>query len=163
MYDKIKLMLVTKTFVAALPAQFKSDLQIGEIPTNLNGELDSRPSLSLFDPARFDMSYGLSMSMMSNGQNMYSLTGLTNRISYIVTNNLKFDANIILDEAHATGVIGEKGKGLAVKLNLESEIFARIHTFGKSLGCCGAAILGSKSLISYLINFAFISFTCSWR
>ena len=96
MYDKIKLMLATTVFVAILPAQFKSDLQIGEIPTNLNGELDSRPSLSLFDSERFDMSYGLSMSMMSNGQNMYSLTGLTNRISYFVTNNLKFDANIIL-------------------------------------------------------------------
>ena len=96
MYDKIKLMLATTAFVATLPAQFKSDLQIGEIPTNLNGELDSRPSLSLFDPEKFDMSYGLSMSMMSNGQNMYSLTGLTNRISYLVTDNLKFDANIIL-------------------------------------------------------------------
>ena len=96
MYDKIKLMLATTVLVAILPAQFKSDLQIGEIPTNLNGELDSRPSLSLFDPERFDMSYGLSMSMISNGQNMYSLTGLTNRISYLVTDNLKFDANIIL-------------------------------------------------------------------
>ena len=96
MYNKIKLILTTITFVATLPAQFKSDLQIGEIPTNLNGELDSRPSLSLFDPERFDMSYGLSMSMMSNGQNMYSLTGLTNRISYLVMDNLKIDANIIL-------------------------------------------------------------------
>ena len=42
------------------------------------------------------MSYGLSMSMMSNGQSMYSLTGLTNRISYLVMDNLKIDANIIL-------------------------------------------------------------------
>ena len=96
MYDKIKLMLATIAFVATLPAQFKSDLQIGEIPTNLNGELDSRPSLSLFDPEKFDMSYGLSMSMMSNGQNMYSLTGLTNRISYLIMDNLKIDANVIL-------------------------------------------------------------------
>ena len=96
MYDKIKLMLAAIAFVATLPAQFKSDLQIGEIPTNLNGGLDSRHSLSLFDPERFDMSYGLSMSMMSNGQNMYSLTGLTNRISYLVMDNLKIDANIIL-------------------------------------------------------------------
>ena len=92
MYDKIKLMLAAIAFVATLPAQFKSDLQVGEIPTNLNGELDSRPSLSLFDPERFDMSYGLSMSMMSNGQSMYSLTGLTNRISYLVMDNLKIDA-----------------------------------------------------------------------
>ena len=96
MYDKIKLMLAIITFVATLPAQFKSDLQIGEIPTNLNGELESRPSLSLFNPERFDMSYGLSMSMMSIGQNMYSLTGLTNRISYLAMDNLKIDANIIL-------------------------------------------------------------------
>ena len=96
MYDKIKLMLATIAFVATLPAQFKSDLQIGEIPTNLNGELDSRSSLSLFDPKRFDMSYGLSMSMISSGQSMYSLTGLTNRISYLVMDNLKIDANIIL-------------------------------------------------------------------
>ena len=96
MYNKIKLMLAIITFVATLSAQFKSDLQIGEIPTNLNGELDSRSSLSLFDPKRFDMSYGLSMSMMSNGQSMYSLTGLTNRISYLVMDNLKIDANIIL-------------------------------------------------------------------
>ena len=96
MYDKIKLMIAIIAFVATLPAQFKSDLQIGEIPTNLNGELDSRPLLSLFDPARFDMSYGLSMSMISSGQSMYSLTGLTNRISYLVMDNLKIDANIIL-------------------------------------------------------------------
>ena len=96
MYDKIKLMLAAIAFVATLPAQFKSDLQIGEIPTNLNGELDSRPSLSFFDSERFDMSYGLSMSMMSNGQSMYSLTGLTNRIAYLVTDNLKIDANITL-------------------------------------------------------------------
>ena len=86
MYDKIKLLLAMITFVGILPAQFKSDLQIGKIPTNLNGELNSRPSLSLFDP----------MSMMSNGENMYSLTGLTNRISYFVMDNLKIDANIIL-------------------------------------------------------------------
>ena len=96
MYNKIKPILVMFSFVVILPAQFKSDLQIGEIPTNLNGELNSRVSLSLFDPERFDMSHGLSMTMMSNGQNMYSLTGLTNRISYLVMDNLKIDANITL-------------------------------------------------------------------
>ena len=96
MFNKIKPILVMISFVAILPAQFKSDLQIGEIPTNLNGELDSRPSFSIFDSERFDMSHGLSMTMISNGQNMYSLTGLTNRISYLVMDNLKIDANIIL-------------------------------------------------------------------
>ena len=67
-----------------------------QIPTNLNGELDTKPSLSFFDSERFDISHGISMTMMSNGPDMYSLTGLTNRISYLVMDNLKIDANIIL-------------------------------------------------------------------
>ncbi len=61
---------------------------------------------------------------------------------------------LIVDEAHATGVFGEKGVGLLQELKLESRIFARINTFGKALGCHGAVILGSENLKSYLVNFA---------
>ncbi len=64
-----------------------------------------------------------------------------------------FNANLIIDEAHATGVIGERGEGLVQHLGLERECFARIHTFGKAVGAHGAVILGSKQLIEYLINF----------
>ena len=60
---------------------------------------------------------------------------------------------LIVDEAHATGVIGKTGKGLVQDLNLEQSIFARIHTFGKAMGCHGAVILGSSQLKNYLINF----------
>ena len=66
----------------------------------------------------------------------------------------KYNANVILDEAHATGVLGKNGEGLAQSLNLESKIFARVHTFGKALGCHGAIVLGSEDLRQYLINFA---------
>ena len=61
---------------------------------------------------------------------------------------------IIIDEAHATGVIGDKGQGLVQSLGIEKEIFARIHTFGKGLGCHGAVILGDSSLTKYLVNFS---------
>ena len=54
---------------------------------------------------------------------------------------------IIIDEAHATGVIGDKGQGLVQSLGIGKEVFARIHTFGKGLGCHGAVILGDLSLI----------------
>ncbi|MBC8755614.1 8-amino-7-oxononanoate synthase [Kordia sp. YSTF-M3] len=66
------------------------------------------------------------------------------------------DANVylIVDEAHAIGVFGDKGAGLLQELNLENEVFARIYTFGKALGCHGAVILGSEDLRTYLINFA---------
>jgi 8-amino-7-oxononanoate synthase len=64
-----------------------------------------------------------------------------------------YGANLIVDEAHATGVIGERGEGLVQLLHLEKICFARVHTFGKAVGCHGAVILGSKSLRDYLINF----------
>ncbi|KAJ4351767.1 uncharacterized protein N0V89_007110 [Didymosphaeria variabile] len=61
---------------------------------------------------------------------------------------------IVIDEAHATGVIGEKGRGLVCELALEERVFARLHTFGKALGCNGAIVLGSNLLRHYLINYA---------
>ncbi|MFK7813329.1 MAG: aminotransferase class I/II-fold pyridoxal phosphate-dependent enzyme [Maribacter sp.] len=62
--------------------------------------------------------------------------------------------HLIVDEAHALGVFGKKGEGLVHKLGIEKQLFARIVTFGKALGCHGAAILGDKELKSYLVNFA---------
>lgn len=61
---------------------------------------------------------------------------------------------LVLDEAHATGVIGQKGKGMVEELGLQDLIFARILTFGKAIGAHGAAILGSAKLKEYLVNFA---------
>ena len=66
----------------------------------------------------------------------------------------KYNAALIVDEAHATGVVGEKGEGLVQHLDLQHKCFARIHTFGKACGCHGAIVLGSAQLKKYLINFA---------
>jgi 8-amino-7-oxononanoate synthase len=66
----------------------------------------------------------------------------------------KHKAYVVVDEAHALGVLGEKGEGLVQSLNLQETVFARIMTFGKGLGCHGAAILGEEDLKSYLVNFA---------
>ena len=61
---------------------------------------------------------------------------------------------LIVDEAHSTGVYGEKGQGIVVEKKLEAYVFARIHTFGKALGCHGATITGDHRLIQYLLNFS---------
>lgn len=61
---------------------------------------------------------------------------------------------LVVDEAHAVGVFGERGTGSLKELGLQEMVFARIITFGKAMGCHGAAILGSKALKSYLVNFA---------
>ena len=61
---------------------------------------------------------------------------------------------LIVDEAHSTGVFGPDGAGITASQGLESDIFARVHTFGKAMGCHGAAVVGSLSLKNYLVNFA---------
>ncbi len=66
----------------------------------------------------------------------------------------KYNAALIVDEAHAIGVIGSKGEGLVQQLKLQEKVFARICTFGKGCGTHGAIILGSSKLKKYLINFS---------
>ena len=51
------------------------------------------------------------------------------------------NGHIIIDEAHGTGVLGPLGRGLVCELGLEDKIFARLHTFGKSLACTGGKLL----------------------
>ena len=63
-------------------------------------------------------------------------------------------AHLIIDEAHATGIVGNRGEGVVQQYGLHSQCFARIHTFGKAVGCHGAIVLGSDALRNYLINFS---------
>ncbi|KAI9704635.1 MAG: hypothetical protein M1820_005383 [Bogoriella megaspora] len=64
------------------------------------------------------------------------------------------NGHIVVDEAHATGVLGPSGRGLVCKLGLEDKIFARLHTFGKALASNGAIVLCTPVVRSYLINYA---------
>jgi 8-amino-7-oxononanoate synthase len=61
---------------------------------------------------------------------------------------------LIVDEAHAIGVFGKQGRGLCEELGVEENCFARIYTYGKAMGCHGAAIVGSEVLRQYLVNFS---------
>lgn len=84
-------------------------------------------------------------------ESVYSMDGDEAPLKEMIQLMAKYNANLIVDEAHATGVFG---KGLVQKLNLENEVFARTVTFGKALGSYGAIVLGSETLRNYLINFA---------
>jgi len=66
----------------------------------------------------------------------------------------RYGAWLIVDEAHATGVIGDRGEGLVQREQAETLCFARVHTFGKALGAHGAVVLGSDLLKQYLVNFS---------
>jgi 8-amino-7-oxononanoate synthase len=87
-------------------------------------------------------------------ESVFSMDGDFCPLQQLVQLCKKYNAHLIIDEAHATGVIGERGEGLVQHLQLQDEIFARLHTFGKACGCHGASVLGSQRLKDYLINFA---------
>ena len=87
-------------------------------------------------------------------ESIYSMDGDCVPLEAIITLCEKHNAHIILDEAHATGVLGDNGEGLAQHLQVQDKLFARVHTFGKAMGCHGAVILGSDSLKNYLINYS---------
>jgi 8-amino-7-oxononanoate synthase len=87
-------------------------------------------------------------------ESVYSMDGDMAPLKELITFCSKNNFHLIVDEAHATGVFGPLGKGCVSELMLEKKIFARLHTFGKALGTHGGAILGSKLLREYLLNFA---------
>jgi 8-amino-7-oxononanoate synthase len=87
-------------------------------------------------------------------ESIYSMDGDACPLIELVNLTERYNAVIILDEAHSTGLYGQDGSGLAAALGLENRIAIRVYTFGKAMGCHGACIAGSRNLISYLINFA---------
>lgn len=87
-------------------------------------------------------------------ESVFSMDGDLCPLQDILNLCKKYKAHLIIDEAHATGVIGGQGEGLVQAMNLQNEVFARVHTFGKACGCHGAVVLGSNALRDYLVNFA---------
>jgi 8-amino-7-oxononanoate synthase len=85
-------------------------------------------------------------------ESVYSMDGDMAPLADLVALCNETGAHLIVDEAHATGVIGAKGEGLMQHLRLDC--FARVHTFGKAVGCHGAVVVGSKVLRDYLVNFS---------
>ncbi|AND63766.1 8-amino-7-oxononanoate synthase [Flavobacterium covae] len=86
-------------------------------------------------------------------ESVYSMDGDSPNLEELTTLIEKYNCFLVVDEAHALGVFGDRGEGLIQLLGVEDKIFARIITFGKGLGCHGAAVLGSQKLKDYMINF----------
>lgn len=84
-------------------------------------------------------------------ESVYSMDGDTPPLLDILNITEKYNAALIVDEAHAVGLYP---KGLVCELELQQRVFARVITFGKAIGSHGAIVLGSNDLRYYLINFA---------
>lgn len=85
-------------------------------------------------------------------ESVFSMDGDRAPLRELVELKKRFGATLLLDEAHAIGVIGPQGRGLAAELGLEGEIDLQMGTLSKSLGVSGGYICGSRNLIDWLIN-----------
>jgi len=85
-------------------------------------------------------------------ESVFSMDGDLAPLREIIELKDKYDAWLMLDEAHATGFFGEKRRGLAEACELAGRVEIQMGTLGKALGAAGGYICGSQALVDLLIN-----------
>lgn len=85
-------------------------------------------------------------------ESVFSMDGDVAPLREIVELKQRFGAFLMLDEAHAVGVIGPNGRGLAAELGLGDQVDIQMGTLSKALGVSGGYVTGSRDLIDFLIN-----------
>lgn len=83
---------------------------------------------------------------------LFSMDGDRARLHELVKLKRRYDAMLMVDEAHSGGVYGEKGEGLCHELGLHRHVDVHIGTFSKAFGIYGAYVAGNNVLIQYLMN-----------
>ncbi len=85
-------------------------------------------------------------------ESLFSMDGDIADLNKLVELKNKYNAILVVDEAHAFGVYGSRGLGIAEEQKCIKDIDLIVGTFGKAIGSMGAFCSGRKVLINYLIN-----------
>ena len=85
-------------------------------------------------------------------ESVFSMDGDRAPLRDLIELKKRFGALLMLDEAHAVGVIGANGRGLAAEENASEDVDVQMGTLSKALGTSGGYICGSRNLIEWLIN-----------
>ena len=83
---------------------------------------------------------------------VFSMDGDLARLSELVALKREFDALLMVDDAHGTGVLGDRGQGSGELSQVMEEIDIHMGTFGKALGSFGAYAAASREIVDYLVN-----------
>ncbi len=85
---------------------------------------------------------------------VFSMEGDLANLPGIVELAKKYNAQIMVDDAHGIGVMGKNGRGTAEHFGVEDEIDIIMGTFSKSFASLGGMVVGNKKVISYIKHFA---------
>jgi 8-amino-7-oxononanoate synthase len=85
---------------------------------------------------------------------VFSMDGDVAPLQEIVGLAREHDARLMIDEAHATGVLGPGGRGAVAAAGLEGEVDVLMGTLGKALGSYGAYVCADALIVRYLVNTA---------
>ncbi len=85
-------------------------------------------------------------------ESVFSMDGDLAPLAEIATLKEKYGALLLVDEAHAFGVLGPQGRGLAAALGMESHVDLQMGTFSKAVGLSGGYLCGSRTMVDLLIN-----------
>lgn len=87
-------------------------------------------------------------------ESVFSMDGDIADLKKLVELKKKYNCILVLDEAHAFGVFGRNGLGVAETAGVINDVDLIVGTFGKAVGSMGAFVVGHRVLIDYLINSA---------
>lgn len=85
---------------------------------------------------------------------VFSTTGEIVHLPKLVELCKKYNARILIDDAHSTGVIGKGGRGTASKFGLDNEVDMVMGTFSKTFASLGGFVAGERAVINYLKHHA---------
>ena len=85
-------------------------------------------------------------------ESIFSMEGDRAPLADLASLANRYNAELIVDEAHATGVRGLQGSGCVAEAGLSAHVLATVHTCGKALAAAGAFVCGSNQLRRFLIN-----------
>jgi len=86
------------------------------------------------------------------GEGLYSMDGDRGDVAAWVADAAEVGGHVLVDEAHALGVLGPGGRGVCAEVGAGSDVLARVGTFGKALGAHGAFIAGDSDVRELVVN-----------